>query len=116
MEASVERHWFLNKVNFLKGTALEERKSLIQQSILHRYPSQSTIFSPGQEGTYVYILQKGRVTMFDLTSNGRMTIYWIAYPGEIFGLADFYGDATRSCFAKADIESHILKIPKSLRQ
>lgn len=112
--SDTEYRWYLNRIDILETVALEEKEELVQHSVRRSYLPGAIIASPGEEANFVYILQKGKVKVFGIARNGHKVIYWYMYPGEIFGLADFYGKGAREYFVEATTESCTIEIPKGV--
>jgi len=71
------------------------------------------IFSEGDEGSGFYVVVKGRVKVFKVSSEGKEHILHIVGPGETFGQAAVYAGRSFPASSEAITKTHLLFIPRA---
>ena len=71
------------------------------------------IFTEGDEGNGFYIVVKGRVKVFKVSSEGKEHILHIVGPGETFGQAAVYAGRSFPASSEAITKTHLLFIPRA---
>jgi CRP-like cAMP-binding protein len=111
IESLVERHWYLDRIEVLRPLTAQEKAFFLEHTTRRYYSRGSHIFSPGDPGVSVYMVQEGKVKIYTLTEEGQEVAYWYCHSGEMFGLAEVCGEEARTCFAEAVIETAVVEIP-----
>lgn len=76
-----------------------ERTALLAHSRVRAFDTHEFVFRAGSPGETVYILTEGRVKIFGLSK--KEVIWWLCFPGEIFGLAEAMRNGPREVYAQA---------------
>jgi CRP-like cAMP-binding protein len=97
----LEKKWYLDRIDLLKELSEEDRTFLTKNAIKKYYEKGCCIFSLGDPGDTVFLIQEGAVKIYDLAESGKESIFWFRYKGEFFGLAEAFGGEDRMCFAEA---------------
>ena len=97
----MEQQWYLSAVDILAALPEEERIFFLEKAAKKSVEKNAVIFSPGDLGTYIYYVLKGRVKIYNLAREGREVIYWFCTPKDFFGLAELCGGDQRTVFAEA---------------
>jgi len=100
-------------VVLLKPPSLQEREKelLTGNSPLIRYRRGHNLFSPTDQASKVYLIERGRVKIYRLTADGRAVTVSIRHPGDLIGLAEALCCVDRLCFAEAleDVDAYVIK-------
>jgi len=97
----MEREWYLEKIDVLSQLFKNELAQLTQNSLVKHYKTGDLIFRPDDPGDRVYLIQKGRVKLYNTSFCGKESILFLFYPGEFFGLSEIFGGELRVCYAEA---------------
>ncbi|MCL4474696.1 MAG: Crp/Fnr family transcriptional regulator [Nitrospirae bacterium] len=97
----MEKKWYLDRIDILKELSEEDRAFLTKNAIKKYYEKGCCIFSSGDPGNRIFLIQEGVVKIYDLAESGKESIFWFRYQGEFFGLAEAFGGEDRMCFAEA---------------
>jgi CRP/FNR family transcriptional regulator, cyclic AMP receptor protein len=98
----MEKEWYLEKVDVLSQLFKNELAQLTQNAVEKHYKTGELIFRPDDPGDCVFLIQKGRVKLYNISFCGKESILFLFYPGEFFGLSEIFGDELRVCFAEAE--------------
>lgn len=88
-----------------------DRDALLRVARRKVYSRHELIFQAGSPGEHVYILESGRVKIYQLSPLGREVIQWFCFPGEVFGLAEVPRGGRREVDAEACTDTDVLSIP-----
>jgi len=94
----------------LSEAQLEEIKQII---VNRHYNKGEIIFSDGDDGNGFYIVAKGRVKVFKVSSEGKEHILHIVGPGETFGQVAVYAGRSFPASSEAITKNHLLFIPRT---
>jgi CRP/FNR family transcriptional regulator, cyclic AMP receptor protein len=97
----MEREWYLEKIDVLSQLFKNELAHLTQNALEKHYKTGELIFRPNDPGDRVYLIQKGRVKLYNISFCGKESILFLFYPGEFFGLSEIFGGELRVCYAEA---------------
>lgn len=96
--------------------ALEEpEKNLIREygTVVH-YSKGQIIFSAGDTADRIYLIEKGFVKIYRITTDGRrVTVGSMRSPGQLMGLAETLYHGERTCFAGAINNTTLVVVRKS---
>ncbi|HSP47502.1 MAG TPA: Crp/Fnr family transcriptional regulator [Clostridiaceae bacterium] len=102
----------------------EEKKIILEKSIHRFYKKGELIFSPGEAGNSLYIINSGEVKIFKLSPSGKEQILHILSSGDFLGEHSLFSSDTLKNSAQAmkntalcvlkgeDIKSLILQYPE----
>lgn len=110
----MEKKWYLDKIDLLKELSEEDRAFLTKNAVKKRHEKGCCIFSSGDPGDTIFIIQEGAVKIYDLAESGKESIFWFRYKGEFFGLAEAFGGEDRMCFAEAVEPTSIFVIKREV--
>ncbi|MEW6173651.1 MAG: cyclic nucleotide-binding domain-containing protein, partial [Bacillota bacterium] len=90
--------------DLLEGNPLildeREKERLYKIGATVKYPKGQIIFAAEEVADRVYLIEKGWVRIYRLSSDGReVTVGSIRNPGEMMGLAETLYHGRRTCFA-----------------
>ena len=84
-----------------------------EQTQVLKYPAGSFIFTPEKSILEkIYILREGRITMFQLLSNGKRLVTGEIQPGIVFGIRGVLGRTEQKNFAQAVEDCTVSTISK----
>jgi CRP-like cAMP-binding protein len=104
--------------DLLEGDALvldEREKELIRRTgVAVNYPKGQIIFSVDEPADRVYLIEKGWIRIYRLSSDGHeVTVGSIRNPGEMMGLAETLYHGKRTCFAGTLSETALIIVTKN---
>ena len=100
--------WSIAHASFLSSLAPEELETLRSVSRHVRVAKREAVFSAGEDADQVFVVLAGCIRVFQLSTNGRTTILWLNFPGELFGVAEALNGGRREVFAEANVDSALL--------
>lgn len=110
----MEKKWYLDRIDILKELSEEDRSFLTKNAIKKCYEKGCCIFTSGDPGDTIFLIQEGAVKIYDLAESGKESIFWFRYQGEFFGLAEAVGGEERMCFAEAAEPTSIFVIKREV--
>ena len=110
----MEKKWYLDRIDILKELSEDDRSFLTKNAVKKCYEKGCCIFSSGDPGDTVFLIQEGAVKIYDLAESGKESIFWFRYQGEFFGLAEAVGGEERMCFAEAVEPTSIFVIKREV--
>ncbi len=105
-------YWFQPPFDFLGCLSPEDRQGLLSLGQVQNFHRGEHIFSSGEPGNNVYILEDGRAKIYKLSGNGKEMILWFCFPGEIFGLAEVTRAGRREVFSEACTSARVYCISR----
>lgn len=90
----------------------QELSALAQQLDIDHYVPNQVIFTAGEEGGEMYLVQKGRVEVFMRDQSHERIVIEVVEAGEIFGDLSLLDDATRTTSAKTLSETTLIVIDR----
>lgn len=97
---------FLQNISFFEG--LEREKSLfLSRATRLDVKKGELLFSRGEVVSSCYYMEKGLVTIFDVTQSGKEPIFFFRRTGEMFGLAEIFSGKIRRTNARALMASTV---------
>ncbi|MDI6632502.1 MAG: Crp/Fnr family transcriptional regulator [Bacillota bacterium] len=105
------------KKDLLEGNPLvldDQEKELVRETgVTVNYPKGQIIFAAEEVADRVYLIEKGWVRIYRLSSEGReVTVGSIRNPGEMMGLAETLYHGKRTCFAGAISDVTLVVVTK----
>ena len=101
----------LREFDILKSLSEKELEEMTKSAILKRVEKNKSIYEPGDESNFVYLVQKGSVKLGINASCGKILIKDVVYENSLFGENIFVGDGQRKEFAKTMTDTSVIKIP-----
>lgn len=77
-----------SRSDLLGNLDLADREALFRLGHRRSYARGQAVFQPGGPGANVYLLESGRVKIYQPSGSGREVLLWFCLVGEIFGLAE----------------------------
>lgn len=77
-----------SRSDFLGNLDARERDALFALGKRRGYAKGEAVFRPGGPGANVYVLESGRVKIYQPATSGREVLLWFCLVGEVFGLAE----------------------------
>ncbi|MFC1926115.1 Crp/Fnr family transcriptional regulator [Chloroflexota bacterium] len=96
-----------NEVDIFKGIAPAELKALFNAMELKTCPVETVLFRPEDATERLYILLKGQVEQYLLTSNGKRLVTRRIKPGSVFGIMGLLGQTMMGNFAETTEDSTV---------
>ena len=96
-----------NEVDIFKGIAPAELKTFFNAMELQNYPAEKVLFRPEDTTERLYILLKGQVDQYLLTSNGKRLVTRRIKPGSVFGIMGLLGQTMQGNFAETTEDSNV---------
>lgn len=95
---------------FFRGLSLEQLDLILPLFEAITVPAGLAIFKQGDRATYLYVVQRGRVTIQYKPYDGPMITLSHLQEGEVFGWSSVVGGETYTSDAIATIDSEILRL------
>lgn len=70
------------------------------------------LFAAGGTDDHVYIVERGRVKIFQLSAKGKETLLWFCALGEIFGVSELCTGHARQVYAQASEDTLLIGIER----
>jgi CRP-like cAMP-binding protein len=97
----VNDFWHLHNFDWLSELSAKETEQWRRRSMQREYRAGETIFTPAPHPQSVYLLERGLVRIYRVSSSGGETTFGYVRPGEIFGELAAFSPKPRESFAKA---------------
>jgi CRP/FNR family transcriptional regulator, cyclic AMP receptor protein len=98
---------YLSKVEIFRDLGEEEVKEIGRMAVMTTCPPGKIFYRPNETGEVLFILKKGRVQVYRMSSEGRKLIIGTIEAGSIFGEMMLVGQGMYDAFAEALEESLI---------
>ncbi|SPF31868.1 Cyclic nucleotide-binding domain protein [Candidatus Desulfosporosinus infrequens] len=105
----------MENINYEALELEETEKNFIREygTVVH-YAKGQIIFSPGDTADRIYLIEKGFVKIYRITTDGRkVTVGSMRSSGQLMGLAETLYHGERTCFAGAINDSTLVVVRKS---
>jgi signal transduction histidine kinase len=102
----------LRDSQLFSGLLAAELRALEQTSLLRRFPAGEPIFTEGDPGHALYVINRGRVEISALVADGERKILAHVTDGDFFGEMSVLDDQPRSASAVAEVESEIWEVSR----
>jgi len=112
VENSKTSNWYVTTSDLLSQLSPQDKRDLLAITEQQEFKKNDFIFQSGMATQNMFILQEGRVKIFERSSAGKEMILWFCFPGEVFGLAEISQGRTRAVTAQAVSHSTVLNIRK----
>ena len=113
-----EMYSLLKKMRLFQSVSDKEFSNLSTWAKVEKYDSGKFIFREEDEGDSIYIVLDGMIEIFILDNNGKIVIFSRLNRGRYFGEQALLprGRPTRNCYARADVDSRLIRIERSFFQ
>ena len=105
-----EKLWYLKRSELFEQLSPEEITRIESQSRMQTLPRKGLVYLPSDSSDAVFLLTKGRIKLYNLTSEGKETVLAFIEPGELFGELSLLNPGQREEFAEAMSTSTIVMI------
>lgn len=96
---------YLQRVEIFQDLPIEYLEALFHGLALRECRPHTLLFTPGDPAERLFVLKKGQVDIYRLTSDGKRLITRRIGPMGIFGEMTLIGQSMQGCFAEATSES-----------
>lgn len=104
--------WHLHGLDWLGELSEAETQRLLRTSSARDYARGETVFEPTPQPNSVYLLERGLVRIYRLSSLGDEATLGYVRPGEVFGELGAFSDQPRESFARAVRTSCVWRMPR----
>jgi CRP/FNR family cyclic AMP-dependent transcriptional regulator len=98
---------YLSAVDIFQDMAPEELKEIQKSISMTTCPAGKIFYSPNQYGEVIFILKKGKVQIYKMSSEGRKLVMETLGPSTLFGEMSLVGAGLYDAFAEAMEDSLI---------
>ena len=98
---------YLSKVDIFRDLDEQQVKDIARFTAMTTCPAGKIFYTPNQSGEVLFILKKGRVQLYRMSSEGRKFVVGTIEAGSIFGEMMLVGQGMYDAFAEALDESLI---------
>ncbi|KPJ90361.1 MAG: hypothetical protein AMJ53_13770 [Gammaproteobacteria bacterium SG8_11] len=109
----MEGCWYTHPTDFISHLDFQDRQALYHLGSHRYYHRGELVFHVGASSDEVFVLQEGRVKVFELSKEGKEVILWFCFPGELFGLSEVFQRSGREVNAQACGQVEVLAIKKA---
>ncbi len=74
----------IDQAGFFEGISRSSKEALAKFCLPFERPKQTTLFREGESGEAMYLLARGRVSLYKLSPDGRETVIKVIKAGEVF--------------------------------
>ncbi len=96
----MDSFWFLQNTEFFSGLQVE-KEEFLNLAIKKVFKKDEIIFTEEDQSTGCYYIEKGLIRIFNSTSFGKETIFFMHQSGNMFGLSEFASAKNRRSTAQA---------------
>ncbi|MEK7544536.1 MAG: Crp/Fnr family transcriptional regulator [Patescibacteria group bacterium] len=101
----MNKHWYLQQIDLFAGIPDSEIMSIAKNMREKTCSKKELIYIPEEENSFIYILKKGEVTLYNSHMGKRLIIETLK-PGSIFGNISF-GENKSAHFAESSQDSYV---------
>ena len=105
--------WHLHGLDFLSELSEGESARLLRGASSQEYPAAAVVFEPAARPHSVYLLERGLVRIYRLSSGGDEATLGYVRPGEVFGELGAFSDRPRESFAQAVRPSLVWRVSRT---
>lgn len=101
-----------NQLDFVAYLSANEWQALRATGQSQRARRGEMLFAAGGTDNHVYVVERGRIKIFQLSSKGKETLLWFCARGEIFGVSELCTGSARQVYAQACEDSDVVCIER----
>lgn len=101
-----------NQLDFVAYLPATEWHTLRASGQLQRPQRGDMLFAAGGTDNHVYVVERGRIKIFQLSTKGKETLLWFCARGEIFGVSELCTGKARQVYAQACEDSELVCIER----
>lgn len=119
---------YLSAIEIFRDLSPERMQWVVESTTMFTCPRGGIIYEPGETGEVLFLLKRGLVRLYELSSEGKKLVVGTLAPGAFFGempllgqaMCDTFAEAARECLicamGQGDVEALLLAEPRvSLR-
>lgn len=96
--------------SFLDNLSSSQLEEITHLASSKHFKNREMLLNANPPISNVFIVKSGRVKIYDISDNGKETILWFCFPGEIFGLAELNQTNDRKVYAESCGTTELLTI------
>ena len=101
-----------DQLDFVAYLAASEWRTLRASGQLQKTKRGDVLFAAGGTDNHVYIVERGRIKIFQLSTKGKETLLWFCARGEIFGVSELCTGSARQVYAQACEDTELVCIER----
>lgn len=106
----MEKLWYLKRCDIFRGLSKQELDKVGAIAHERTIPKKEIIYTPEEKNEAMFILKKGRVRIFKLSSEGKMITLAILKDRDIFGAMSLIKGGTSKAYVETLEDSYICAI------
>jgi CRP/FNR family transcriptional regulator, cyclic AMP receptor protein len=123
-KVTLDKIAYLSAMHIFRDFTPDEVKTIDNYTVMTTAPKGRIIYSPGETGEVLFLLKKGSVHLYRISSEGRKFLVQTVEPRTFFGemsllgqsMADLFAEVAEDCIlcvmSRADLERVILEKPQ----
>ncbi|MCA1613454.1 MAG: Crp/Fnr family transcriptional regulator [Acidobacteria bacterium] len=104
---------YLSAMDLFRGLTMEEMKEVDRATVMHTAPAGRVIHTPGETREAIFLLKKGAVQIYKMSSEGRKLVISQIGPMSFFGEMGCIGQGMYNTFAETVKESLICTMSRA---
>jgi len=108
----MEDSWKTAHADLFTALSPRERAGLLKFAGRRHVARGAPVFEAGEESDEIFILRTGCIKLYQLSPGGKEIILRLAFPGELFGVAESIRRVPREISATAMVASEVLTIER----
>jgi CRP/FNR family transcriptional regulator, cyclic AMP receptor protein len=104
---------FLSVMDLFRDLTMEEMKEVDRATVMHTAPPGRIIYSPGEAKEVLFLLKKGAVQIYKMSSEGRKLVITKIGPMSFFGEMGCIGQGMYNTFAETVEESLVCTMSRA---
>ena len=109
---AAKKYWYITQTNLIDHLSEVELQMMSGSCIFKSFQKKDLIFSPDDPAQRIYILMKGTVTLYKLSTEGKRVVLDILMPITLFGDVSFLYDTVQEHYAEASSDVELCVVPK----
>ena len=101
------------QIDLFRGLAPDDLRKLAATALYRRFSKNQVLFTEGEKGAHIFVLEKGAVQLYKSTPNGREVLIKTVRQGEIFAEVVLFEQDAYPVTAAAAQSSSLYMVPKS---
>ena len=111
--AAFDKLGLLRASDLFDGLTDEEMSDVEKMTVMTQCKRGNLIYTPGEASETLFLLKKGRVSLYRLSSEGKKLTTALIAPGTLFGDMEFTGSTLGGSFAEASEDSVLCVITRN---
>lgn len=101
MTREQEKTAYLETIDVFQDLSAQELDAIGHRTHLKHYPAEHIFFMPDETAEVLFILKRGRVQLYRMSTDGRKLVVAVMHPGAIFGHMALVGQGLHHTYAQA---------------